>query len=700
MTTTTRSLLIGVDTGGTFTDVAVLDADSGQLWVTKTPSTPKDPSEGFGDGVAQGLRVAGAAGDRVARVLHGTTVATNLILESKGPQTALLVTQGFRYVLEIGRHDIPRNASQFSWIKPKRPVSPRQIWEIGGRMDARGQEVEELDEAAVVAAARAIAAQDVRSVAVVLLHSYANAAHEKRVKELFAREFPQATLSLSSDVMPAFREYERSITTLLNAYVMPAVSTYVGRLEERIRKSGIGAPLMLMKSSGGVSSTRGARERPVETALSGPAAGVVGAAFVGASSGFRDLISIDIGGTSADVGLIHGGVPSLTTTGTIGNWRVGLPMVDILTIGAGGGSIARLNDAGGLVVGPESAGAQPGPVCYRKGGTRPTVTDAHLVVGNLPAYLLGGSFTLDLQGAREAIATQIAQPLGVDVEAAARGILDVANNSMVGAIRVMSVDRGLDPRAFALMPFGGAGPLHGSAIARLIGCRTILIPPAPGVLAALGLLVSNLRAEFSRTCVQRAGRFDLRQLAEVFAELAAAADAWFAAEAVEPAARMSERQASLRYKDQGFELTVPWTGPQVDEASLQATCDAFHRKHEQLYGFMQRDMPVELVTLRVDAIGMLPPPALKELPAHRAGTDGVIGTQRIALPGGDVQAPLVDRTRLGAGARIQGPAVITQLDATCVLLPEQTAVVDRYGALVVKDEVAVRTGAQAAATQI
>jgi N-methylhydantoinase A len=694
-----RGLLIGVDTGGTFTDVAVLDAASGKLWVTKTPSTPQDPSVGFGEGVADGLRVAGAGGEQVDRVLHGTTVATNLILESKGPQTALLVTRGFRYVLEIGRHDIPRKASQFSWIKPKRPVSPQRVWEVGGRLDARGQVVEELDEAAVVAAARAIAAQDIKSVAVVLLHSYANAAHEQRVRELFSREHPDARLSLSSEVMPAFREYERCITTLLNAYVMPAVSTYVGRLERRIGDSGIRAPLLLMKSSGGVSSTRGARDRPVETALSGPAAGVVGAAFVGAASGFNNLISIDIGGTSADVGLIHSGTPSLTTTGTIGDWRVGLPMVDILTIGAGGGSIARLNQAGGLVVGPESAGAQPGPVCYRKGGTQPTVTDAHLVVGNLPEYLLGGAFTLDLRAAREAIRSQLAEPLGMDVETAARGVLDVANNNMVGAIRVMSVDRGLDPREFALMPFGGAGPLHGCAIARLIGCTTMLIPPAPGVLAALGLLVSNLRAEFSRTCVQRAGRFDVRQLAEVFSELRSAASAWFEAEAVEPAARVTSIQASLRYKDQGFELAVPWSGEGIDETGLQATCEAFHRKHEQLYGFMQRDMPLEIVTLRVDAIGILPPPALQELAPHAAGATAIIGSQRMALPGGDVQAPLYDRTRLGAGARIEGPAVITQLDATSVLLPRQTAIVDRYGALVVKDEFVARTRAQVAETQ-
>ena len=684
----TPTLLVGVDTGGTFTDVTVLDPASGRLWVAKTPSTPQDPSLGFDQGVRDGLALAESSGDGVGRVLHGTTVATNLILEGKGPPSALVVTRGFKYVLEIGRHDIPRRASQFSWIKPQRPVPPRRIWEVGGRLDHRGAVVEELDEADVVAAARAIAQSGIRSVAVVLLHSYANPAHEQRVREVFAREHPEARLSLSCEVMPAFREYERSITTLLNAYVMPAVSTYVGLLEQRTKASGIHAPLLLMKSSGGVMSVRGARERPVDTALSGPAAGVVGAAFVAAHSGVQDLISIDIGGTSADVGLIQRGVPSLTTSGTIGEWRVGLPMVDILTIGAGGGSIARVNEAGGLVVGPESAGAAPGPVCYRKGGTQPTVTDAHVVVGNLPPYLLGGTFALDVEAARRAVEEHIARPLGLDVESAARGILDLANHNMVGAIRVMSVDRGLDPRELALMPFGGAGPLHGSAIARLAGCTTQLVPPAPGVLAALGLLVANLRAEFSRTCLQRAGHYETSELAQVAGELRQAAQAWFDAEDLAPAARATTLLASLRYKDQGFELSVPWAGAVPDDASLRHTVEAFHQRHEQLYGFAQPDMPVEIVTLRIDAVGQLPAATLPQVPERGSASAAIVGRQRMALPDGVVEAPIYDRTRLGAGASFEGPAIVTQLDATTVLLPAQSARVDAYGSLVVTDHAA------------
>jgi N-methylhydantoinase A len=486
-------------------------------------------------------------------------------------------------------------------------------------------------------------------------------------------------------VLPVFREYERCVTTLLNAYVMPAVSTYVERLEQRTRACGIAAPLMLMKSSGGVTSTLGARRKPVETALSGPAAGAVGAAFVGASAGFGNLLTNDIGGTSADIALIQNGAPRLTTTSAIGGWRVGLPMVDIMTIGAGGGSIARVSKAGGLVVGPESAGAQPGPVCYLRGGTEPTVTDAHVVLGHLPPYLLGGSFTLDVQAAREAIVQCIARPLGMSVEAAARGILDVLDNNMVGAMRVVSVERGVDPAELVFVPFGGAGPLHGSSLARLIGCKTILIPPAPGVLSALGLLVSNLRAEFARTCVQRAGHYDSNQLASVFDELTAEAIAWLEAEEVPARSRVLLKQASLRYKDQGFELDVPWSG-NADDAALAGVIDGFHDAHERIYSFALRDMPVEIVTLRIDAVGLLPKVTIRELREGGKVSDAIVGSQRISFASGAVDVPIYDRGKLGAGARMHGPAVITQLDSTTLLLESQVAEVHKFGSLIVTEE--------------
>jgi N-methylhydantoinase A len=677
--------LVGVDTGGTFTDVTLLDATSGRIWTAKTASTPGDPSLGFITGIEQALTAAGAPASSLTRVLHGTTVATNLILEGKGAAAGLLTTRGFRHVLEIGRQDIPRRANMFWWVKPKRPVPPEWIFEIGGRLGPDGVELEALDEDAIRAAARALKAEGVAAIAICFLHSYASAAHERRAVEILREEHPAALVSRSSEVLPVFREYERSLATILNVYVMPVVSSYVGRLERRLVEGKIKSPLLLMKSSGGVAGCETIRRAPVETALSGPAAGAVGMAHVGGAAGFGDLIGVDIGGTSADISLIKDGKPSVTVTGRVGEWPLSLPMVDIVTIGAGGGSIARVTRDGTLTVGPQSAGADPGPVAYGRGGEEPTVTDAHLVLGHLPPYLLDGRFKLDVEAARRAIATRIAERLGLDPIAAARGILAIADHNMVGAIRVVSVERGHDPRDFTLVPFGGAGPLHGGALARLLGVRTILVPPAPGVLSALGLLVSNLRADFARTSLQHAGRHDLGELARIFAELQDEALRWFAAEGVAPEARRIAWAASLRYEHQGFELTVPWPGARVDEDAVAETVRRFHALHRQLYTFAQEDTPVEIVTLRVDAIGDLPQPALAELPPAGPLASARTGTQRVFFESGACDTPIYDRARLGAGAEIAGPAIITQLDATTLLLPAQHATMHRAGSLIVRE---------------
>jgi len=677
--------IVGIDTGGTFTDVTLLDAVTGRIWTAKTPSTPDDPSRGFGNGIAEALTAAGLTGADIARVLHGTTVATNLILEGKGAPTALITTEGFKFVLEIGRQDVPRRASLFAWVKPRRPVPPEHIFEVGGRIGPDGCEQVPLDEGAVRSAARAIRQRGIGSIAVVLLHSYANPAHERGVGAILAEEIPGALVSLSSEVLPVFREYERSMTTILNAAVMPVVASYVDRLDRRMAEEGVCAPLLLMKSSGGVTSARTVKRAPVETALSGPAAGTVGAAKVGALSGHANLIAIDIGGTSADISLVNAGEPGLTTHGRIGDWPVGLAMVDLVTIGAGGGSIARLSNNGALTVGPQSAGAVPGPVCYGRGGTEPTVTDAHLTLGQLPPYLLGGAIRLDVAAARGAIRERIAEPLGLGVEAAARGILAVVDNNMVGAIRVVSVERGHDPRAFALLPFGGAGPLHGGSLARLLGIPLMLVPPAPGVLSAHGLLVSDLKAEFARTRLQKANAFDACAVARLFAELETEALSWLEAEGVPRQARRISWHASMRYQHQGFELNVPWPGREVTEASVAAAVAAFHRLHERLYTFAQEDMPVEFVTFRVDARGALPAATMHELPpaGPLAAAQTDVGT--VFFENGAARVPIYARERLGAGASIEGPAILTQFDATTLLLPGQMAKVDRMGSLLVTE---------------
>lgn len=678
-------LAVAIDTGGTFTDVTLLDRASGRLWNAKTPSTPMDPSRGFMDGILKALDIAERAPSQISQVVHGTTVATNLILEGKGAKAGLMTTAGFRHVLEIGRHDIPRKSNMYSWVKPQRPVPPERIAEIPGMLASDGREIEALDEAAVRIATARLRAQGVDAIAICFLHSYANPLHEERARDIIREEWSEAMVSLSSEVLPVFREYERSMATILNVYVMPAVSTYVGRLEDRLSERSIKAPLLLMKSSGGVTGSQTVRREPVQTALSGPAAGVVGAQLIGRLAGYPNLIGVDIGGTSADISLIKNGEPGMTMKGRVGEWPLTIPMVDINTIGAGGGSIARVSDVDGLRVGPESAGALPGPACYGQGGVEPTVSDAHVVLGHLPPRLLDGSMALDVGAARRAIEEKIARPLGLDVYDAARGILALIDNTMVGAIRVVSVERGHDPRDFALLPFGGAGPLHGGSLARLLGIRTVVVPPAPGVLSALGLLVSNLKSDYSRTSLQKGPEYDFAQMTDVFEQLEREALAWFEAEGVREGERETQRLASLRYKHQGFELTIPWPAGEVTMASVTKAIEDFHAHHESAYTFAQRDMPVEIVTLHVQAVGRMPQPTLSELASGGKLADARVGAQLVHFANGARDCAVYDRSGISAGAQIDGPAIVTQLDATTLILADQIASVDRYGNLVIRE---------------
>jgi N-methylhydantoinase A len=670
-----RDLLVAVDIGGTFTDVTLQDSATGQAWTAKTPSTPRDPSEGFIAGVTQALTEAGRDAAEVARVLHGTTVATNMILEGRTAPTALLTTRGFRHVLEIGRADLPRRDNLWAWVKPKRPVPPGLVFEAGGRIGADGAALEALDEADIRAAARAAKAAGVAAIAVCFLHAFANPAHERRALAILAEEVPDLARTASVDVLPVVREYERSMAAVLNAAVMPAISGYIARLEARLDDAGIVAPLLLMKSNGGVAGAAAIRRAPAQTALSGPAAGVVGARAVCAAAGVTDLITVDIGGTSADICLIAKGEIGLTQHGRVGPWPLPLPMVDMVTIGAGGGSIAHVGSAGSMTVGPQSAGADPGPACYGRGGTQATVTDAHLVLGHLPARLLGGRMALDVALARQAVQC-VADGLGLPIEAAARGILAIADNNMVGAIRVVSVERGHDPRDFTLVPFGGAGPLHGCALAELLGITRVLVPPSPGVLCAQGLLAADLKAEFSRTVAQALESADTARLDAAFTALEAEASGWFAQEAVAAEDRSTRRVALMRYEEQGHELPIAWP---VDGDTAALGRD-FASAHRGLYGFDLPGVAVEIVTLRVEAAGALPTPAAS-LPQGGEAATAITGHQTIRLPTGPVQAPIIDRAQLGPGAIFAGPAIVTQLDATTLLAPGWQARMDASGAL-------------------
>jgi len=677
-----RTVSIAIDTGGTFTDISLVDRATGEEWKTKVPSTPDDPSRGFIDGVRKVLEIARVSPDRVSHVLHGTTVATNAILEMRGAECALLTTRGFKHVLEIGRHDIPRQANMFSWVKPARPIPPQRIYEITERMAFDGAEVTPLAENEVREAARRIRERGIRSVAVCYLHAYADGAHERRTREILLEENPEFQISLSSEVLPTFREFERSMTTALNAYVMPIVSDYVGRLEAGLAREGIDdARLLLVKSNGGVTGASTIRNEPVQTALSGPAAGVIGARHVGNLAGESRLVTLDIGGTSADICLIDGKEPAITTEGTVGTWPVHVPMIAIHTIGAGGGSIARVAD-GGLAVGPASAGAVPGPACYGRGGTEPTVTDAHLVLGHLPEQLLQGTMALDKDAAMRAVET-LARRLGTSIHDTARGIIDVVNNNMIGAIRVVSVERGYDPKDFALVPFGGAGPLHGGFVGRLLGMKSIVVGQGCGVLSSRGLLMADLRSDFSRTLVLRPPYDNLQQLSALFGELDARAVAWLRSEGISPEGSELRWTASMRYENQGYELDVAWPERTVDMATFQATIERFHDEHRRLYSFDQKDAPVELAGVRVSAIGRLAKPDF--VAQSVASGDARTGQQKIYYDGEWLGCPIYDRALLALGAEITGPAIIEQMDATTLVLPGQITHIDAHGNLIIRE---------------
>src|SRR5665213_334667 len=483
---------IAVDIGGTFTDVTLAERRTGRLWQIKTPTTSPDPSAAFANGIRRVLDQAGVRAEAVAGVFHGTTVATNAILERKGARVGLLTTEGCRYVLHIGRHDVAKGENSYFWVRPPRIVPPRRIHEVAARMGPDGAIECDLNEDACRASLRVLGTQKIDALAICLLHAYVNPAHELRVRELAAEELPGIPVSLSCEVLPVFREYERTMATVLNSYVMPGVAGYHRRLAQRMSELSLEVPLRIMKSNGGMYGADSAASQPIHTALSGPAAAAVGAILIGRHAQHLDVISIDVGGTSADICLSRGGQPAITSDGEIGGLPLHVPMVDVHTIGAGGGSIAFVGENGSLRVGPESAGAEPGPACYGRGGLEATVTDANLVLGRLPSSL-GGEVALDRTLAESAIRERVAVPLGMSVLEAADGIVELLNHNMAAAIRTVSVERGHDPRDFVLVAGGGGGGLHAGRLAELLGIPRVFVPASAGLLSTLGLLATDLK---------------------------------------------------------------------------------------------------------------------------------------------------------------------------------------------------------------
>jgi N-methylhydantoinase A len=678
--------ILALDIGGTFTDVILIELDGDGLWTTKTSSVLGDPSRAFFNGVDKIVEQARVRHCDVTAVFHGSTIVTNAILEGDGAKTGMLVTDGFKYVLEIGRAEVPRKENLYAWVKPKRPIPPRYVVEVPERIDLDGSVARVLDEDACRAAAARLRGLGIEAVAVVFLHAYANNSHERRALEILAEEMPSVELSASSDVLPVFREYERAMVTALNARVQPLVGRYVGHLRAGLADRSLDAPLYIMKSNGGVFSPEQAAKTSIDMALSGPAAGACGAAYVGRLAGEANIVTIDMGGTSADVTLIRDGQPNITIDGEIGPYPLSVPIVDIHTIGAGGGSIASVTMDSGLLVGPRSAGADPGPACYGKGGELPTVTDANLLLGRIPPCLLDGEISIDPARSKAAIEEHVAKPLGIKPVDAALGILAIVNNNMIGALKVMSVEKGLDPRDFTLAAFGGAGPMHGGELARLLGTKRLLVPRHPGILCATGLLATDLQYDFVRTRVQRSPNYDIGAIDACFKELMDNAESRLTAEGVAPTRRQYRRSADIRYAGQGVEITVDVTDSAFDETALTRLIEDFHALHERLYTFADRAAAVELINFRITATGIMDKVSLPEL-AHSDSAPEVFDRRSVHFgDDGYRDAPVYRRESLLAGQCIQGPAIIDQLDTTTVLMPDQIAVVDRHGSLLITEQ--------------
>lgn len=676
--TSERRLRVGVDSGGTFTDVCIFDETNGTISVWKVSSTPADPSIGIARGVQEGL---GAEDDpaRVVHLGHGTTVGTNALIQGKGAKTGLVTTAGFRDVLEIRRQTRP---DLYDLQTEKPPILvPRDLrLEVRERVLFDGTIAEKLVEADVREAARRLRAENVRAVAVSLLFSFITPAHEARVREIFAEEFPEAFVTLSHDIAPEFREFERTSTTVVNAYLGPIMTSYLERLRPRLAKAGIGAAPYLTQSNGGVISAEAAQRQPVRTILSGPAAGVMGALALGRAAGYPNLITFDMGGTSSDVALIERGRPQMESSADVHGHPLKVPMLGIHTVGAGGGSIARV-DNGLLKVGPASVGADPGPVCYGRGNLEPTVTDANVVLGILnQTHLLGGRMPIDAAASRAAI-ERLAELLGIEQMEVAQGIIRVVVANMAKAVRVISVEKGYDPRDFTMMAFGGAGPIHATLLARELDIPRVLVPKYPGIMCALGLLLTDLRTDLLLTRYVGLGEDTLDTIEEGFAELDRRAASWFAAEGIGADHQGTVKAVDLRYGGQGYELTVAWPDARQPGARLAALKENFEAAHRQAYGYVAEEEPIRVTTLRLEATGRVPKAALNPAPAALGSAeDARSGARALYIPGKGafVPVPVYDRDRLGPGHVVNGPAVIEQMDSTTLLFTGQTATIDPY----------------------
>ena len=669
---------LGIDVGGTFTDLLLFNGTTGAIHLVKTPSTPEDQSVGILTGIEEIIGQTGTAPSEIGVVLHGTTVTTNIVLEEKGAKVGLLVTENFEQVLHLARSQTPGPlAGWIIMIKPDPLADLEHTRGIAERINAHGEVLKPLDEAAARRAIQDLLEAGVESITVSLLHSYANPTHEERLKALIDEMAGDLPVSLSSKILPEFREYERTLVTVMNAYVGPSMRRYLSGFEEKLRSVQFSPNIHIVRSDGGLMSVQRAADSPVHTMVSGPAGGVSGASFLAALAGYPDALGFDMGGTSTDVSMIQDGKPTISRQTSIGYYPIKIPSVDVHSVGAGGGSIAHVPMTGALRVGPESAGAVPGPACYGKGGDSPTVTDANVVLGRLPPSLLGGEMSLDVKAAEEAVA-KVGRSLGLDVHQAAAGILDIVNENMFGALRLITVQKGLDPRNFALVAFGGAGPLHGNAMGTLAGCYPVIVPPTPGVLSALGFLYSDVKNEFAQTFVRNVDDVEPGQVTGILSRLGREAEIWLQEEGISEHDQDLQYQADVRYFRQGYEFSLDIDPQTLGNGGLQDLMARFGTAHERLYGF-KLDQPVELVNLRAVGTGRVD--KVKFPKFEKDGPDpspAVVEQHQVYFGGNFMTTNIYDRALLVAGNRISGPAVITQKDSTTVIHPGHVGDVDEY----------------------
>jgi N-methylhydantoinase A len=671
---------VGIDIGGSFTD-AVLIGDDGRVHVAKVPSQPAQIEAAFMDGLRSLLVVAGESAADVGYLAHGTTIATNAIVQRTFATTALITNEGFADVLAIGTQ--MRKHVYDLWTPEAAPIVPRErCFGVRGRIDAQGQEREPLDEAAVREAAVSMRAAGVEAVAVMTLFSFLNAAHEERIAELLSEELPGVPVTLSHQVVPEFREYIRASTAAANSALLPLVGRYITALEGEVAGEGIGVPLHLMQSNGGVTPAERARQLPIALAMSGPAAGVIGGARLAGLVGEDDVITFDMGGTTADIGIVTGGEAEVRFTGEAAGTPINLPQLDLLCIGAGGGSIATVDEFGALRVGPESAGAAPGPAAYGQGGTRATVTDAHVVLGTLSEDCkLAGRLPLDRALALAAVEQSVAVPLGLGVEEAASAILRIANANMANAVRVMSVARGQDPRGYALVAIGGAGPMHACALADEVGIPRIVVPRHPGVAAAYGLLATDIRHDLRRTWRRQTSAITPAELDVELARLEAEAQTLLAHSAGVARGESLDWELDLRYRGQAYNLTVPLGARPATADTIRAAEQAFMDEHQRLYDYTPTITDTEIVTIRLRATALTEPIVVDAV----QGSGGTAGTQRVH-DGAWSEWPVHHRDALGEGDALVGPAIIEQTDTTTVLHRGWTATVGAGGTLVLERE--------------